>query len=208
MNVNYGYIIDGAITAPVAMGSVFNGVGGWHTLTDEERAEHGWHPCDVFNEGYDAKTQIRSVLPVLSFDGERIKVEYTLIDKPFEQVRDESLSSLAEIRYVEEIANITCEETGVIQSASRAERLNVADKIDFLERSPDIESTPWKDSSGTWHSVSAEDLRTLLEKMRAHVDNAYRAEHSVATMIMAAESIEDIISIDLQTAFKEALSGA
>lgn len=205
MNVNYGYIDSGNIIAPVAMRSQFNGVGAWHTLTDAERAKHDWYPADVLNEGCNPITQER-LGPTITFNGERITVEYTVTDKPLMQIRDELLSKLGKVRYAEEIRNVVCDDSGVTQSPTQSERANVADKIGFLERSPDIDSTPWKDSAGMWHTVTLEDLQTLLSKMRTHVDNAYRAEHEVATLIMAADSVDELIAIDIPQSFADAMT--
>ena len=36
--MNYGTVQQGVITAPLTMRSNFNGVGAWHTHTDEQRA--------------------------------------------------------------------------------------------------------------------------------------------------------------------------
>ena len=88
MDTNFGTVNSDLIEAPLTMRSTFNGILAFHTLTDQERAEQAnWYPCDVINEGYDSRTQIRSTLPELSFDGERIKAEYTVTDKPIETIR-------------------------------------------------------------------------------------------------------------------------
>lgn len=74
--------------APVNLRSRYKDVLAFHLLTDEQRKEHGWYPCTVINESYDPINQNRSE-PVKTFDGNQVTVEYTITDKPPEQLEAE-----------------------------------------------------------------------------------------------------------------------
>jgi hypothetical protein len=69
----------------------FKGIGGWHTLTDEERAKHGWYPCVEVNAQYNPTTQIRSV-PEFVLKDNVVTATYTIWDKPESQVFMEAMT--------------------------------------------------------------------------------------------------------------------
>ena len=207
MNTNYGTVNRDLIEAPLTMCSQFNGILAFHTLTDQERAEQAnWYPCDVINEGYDSRTQTRSALPELSFDGERIKAEYTVTDKPLETIRQESLESLADIRYAREIEGVTSVE-GIQQWTDRANRALLTDKISFMSNNAGINKTSWKARNG-FVQMDVEGLKELQALVGFHVDQTYKAENAVSGMIVAAETIQDILSINIADEFEIAFSGS
>lgn len=205
MNVNYGTVINGLITAPLTMCSNFNGIGAWHTLSDDERAEHGWFPADVFNENYDPRIQTRSDAPVCAFDGERITATYTLSDKNPELIKSGLLDQLAEIRFSVETAGVVSSD-GVNQSTDRAERLVLADKLAFMRSKPDLKVTHWK-AAGKWHTLTLEQLAALYAQVGTHVDNCYIAEHTVAQQLENAKKPAQLLAINLASAFDDAMPG-
>lgn len=206
MNTNYGIIEGGKITAPLTMRSNFNGVGAWHTLTDEERAAYGWYPADVINESYDPRSQIRSIDPVNTFDGERIRAEYTITDKPLETIQSEDLDRLADIRYQQEISGVTSGD-GISQSSRRLDRLLLADKISFMEANPSVKTTNWKAENGRFQ-VDVDQLKELQSLVGFHVDQTYKAENAVAEMIQDAKSVEDLLAINVADEFQIAFTGS
>lgn len=203
--MNYGTVLNGVITAPLAMESTFAGVGAWHTLTDAERAEHGWYPAEIVNEGYEPRTQSRFG-PTLSFDGELITVTYTVTDKPLETIQNEDLDRLADIRYAREVAGVTSAD-GIQQSTSRIDRLLLADKIQFIANNPSVKTTSWKAMNGRY-PLSLQGLEELQSLVGFHVDQAYKAEEVVAVMIQAAETVDDLLSINIADEFEIAFSGS
>ncbi len=73
--------------------SRFRGVGGWHILTDEERAKHGWYPCIEVNANYNPTTQIRSPAEFVLADG-IVTATYTIWDKPESQIYSEAADNI------------------------------------------------------------------------------------------------------------------
>jgi len=69
----------------------FRGIRGWHTLTDQERATHGWYPCVEVNANYNPTTQIRSPAEFVLADGV-VTATYTIWDKPESQILNEALT--------------------------------------------------------------------------------------------------------------------
>lgn len=95
--VTYAYRENGSWKIS-AMTSRFKGIGGWHRLTDAQRAEHGWYPCFLVNEAFDPETQSRSSAPVKwEFDEEAKKVTatYALAEKSPETRRAEIEAGLS-----------------------------------------------------------------------------------------------------------------
>lgn len=201
--MNYGTVQQGVITAPLTMCSNFNGVGAWHTLTDEQRAEYGWYPCDMVGEGYDPRTQERTG-PVLSFDGQRIAATYTIVEKSLETVQAEALTALAAHRFSVETAGVTSA-AGINQPTGRAERLLLADKLAFMRENPTLTTTMWK-ASGDWYELTTDQLGELQTLVGMHVNKCYLAEHSVALQVTAADTVAALVAINLTSAFNDALA--
>lgn len=88
----YAYRDDGRWTIASLMPR-FKGIGGWHTLTDAERAQHGWYPCVEVNANYNPTTQIRSPAEFVLVDNV-VTATYTVWDKPEEQVYAEAAAKV------------------------------------------------------------------------------------------------------------------
>ena len=71
----------------------FNGIGGWHTLTDDERAQHGWFPCIEVNAAFNPTTQIRSPASFELADGV-VTATYTIWNKTPEQIAAETKDAM------------------------------------------------------------------------------------------------------------------
>jgi len=85
----YAYKDDGKWTIASLMPR-FRGIGGWHTLTDAERAKHGWYPCVEVNGNYNPTTHVRST-PSFVLSDNVVTANYTIWDKPESQIFNEAL---------------------------------------------------------------------------------------------------------------------
>ena len=203
MNTNYGTVNGDLIEAPLTMRSTFNGILAFHTLTDDERTEQAnWYPCDVINEGYDSRTQTRSTLPELTFDGERIKAEYTVTNKLVNEIKDDFLEQLSSVRYEKEVGGIVYE--GISQSTKRDKRLELADKVKFM--STRTEPTMWK-SDGGWNELSYDQIKALSDAVGLHVDNCFKAENEVFKIIKASTKAK-LIEMNISDLFEQELAKA
>jgi hypothetical protein len=191
--MNYGYIERNKIVAPVAMRSRFNNIGGWHTLTDEQRAEHGWYPCDVINEGYDAITQIRSTLPELVFDNEaqRITATYTVTDKTLETIKREHKERITEDRYEDEVAGISV--NGQFVETDRASQTRIAQAQSLVQLDPTT-AVNWKSTNG-WAILNATNITEIALAIGKHVQKCFTKEKELHSLIDECESIEEVLSI-------------
>ena len=156
---SYGYIENNKIIAPVAMRSRFKHIGAWHLLTDAQRAEHKWYPCDVINEGYDATTQIRSTLPELVFDKDtqRITATYTVTDKTLETVKREHKERITEARYEEEVSGVDV--NGYEIETDRNSQTRITQAYALVQIDP-TRTIDWKCGS-TWITLNAETITMM-----------------------------------------------
>ena len=117
-----------------------------------------------------------------------------------------ALDRLADIRYAREIEGVTSAE-GVEQWTDRANRALLTDKISFMSSNPGIKQTSWKARNG-FVQLDVEGLKDLQSLVGFHVDQTYKAENAVSGMIVAAETIEDLLSINIADEFEIAFSGS
>lgn len=178
MQVNYGYIQDNKIIAPVAMRSRFNNIGAWHTLTDEERANHKWYPCDVINEQYSPITQHRSQ-PQYSFDGKRITVTYTVTDKTLDEIKEDFKKQLADHRWTIETRGITVFGNSI--KTDRESQATLSAAYTSLKNGL-LTQTDWKSDSG-WTTVTLVELEPIASAVANHVSQCFSAEKTVSNSI-------------------------
>jgi hypothetical protein len=76
---HYAYKSANTFVWPVALRSRFNNIGGWHTLTDQERAKQGWYPIEYNNLAYNSLRQSRQLESARLIDGV-FKVVYQVTD--------------------------------------------------------------------------------------------------------------------------------
>jgi len=86
---------------PVNLDSRFNGIGGWHLLSDKERAKQEFYPLVLINEVANP-TQIRSTFADMVLDPVTLIVTgtYTLTDKSLEYYKNERIQEAKAIRDV------------------------------------------------------------------------------------------------------------
>ena len=194
--MNYATIDKfGRITAPVAMRARFNDIGGWHTLTDEQRAEHGWYPCTLINEQYDPARQIRSIDPVCVFDAEakHVTATYTIVDKPLETVKRERKEHIAACRYAEEVNGVTLPD-GTRVETDREAQTRVAGAFSLATIDPNV-TINWKNQDG-WVQLSAETVINMGAAIGTHVQECFTKERDKCELIDQATSIEEVLNID------------
>ena len=207
--MNYGTVNGRLIIAPLTISSKYTTpegvvIGAWHTLTDDERAEYGWYPCEIINEGYDPLTQTRTDLPELSFNESKklITAKYTITNKLVDEIKDDFLEQLSSVRYEKEVGGIVYE--GISQSTKRDKRLELADKVKFMSTS--TEPTMWK-SDGGWNELSYDQIKALSDAVGLHVDNCFKAENEVFKIIKASTKAK-LIEMNIPDLFEQELAKA
>lgn len=196
--MNYGTVNDGVITAPLAMCSSYEGIGAWHTLTDEQRAEYGWYKCDVVNESFNAFTQTRSENPELSFDGVLITAAYTVIDKSLPSVKSDMRQALAEYRFDFETAGLVMSD-GLRVMTDRESQSQLSTTYHDLKNGL-IPDTDWK-ADNAWQLVSSEEIEPIARAVAAHRRGCFRGERQIRELIDAAATVEELEAINIALQF-------
>lgn len=203
--MNYGTVINGIITAPIAMCSSFDGVGAWHTRTDEFRAQYGWYTCEVLNASFNTLTQSRGEVPVLAFDGEKITASYTIIDKAVETIQSDLLASLAAYRFTFEVGGLTLGD-GLRVLTDRESQAQLSNAFVTLKHGL-IPNTDWKGSNG-WQLVGLQEIEPIAQAVAAHGRGCFRGERIVQTVVNDATTIAELETIDIATLFVAAYQEA
>ena len=192
---SYGYIENNRIIAPVAMRSRFKGVGAWHLLTDEQRADYGWYPCAVFGEGYDAALQVRSELPECVFDPvtKIITATYNVVDKPIEAIKVEQKQRITESRYQEEVSGKTIDV--VFYDTDRTTQVMLGNAFSLVQFDPEITEVDWKSSDGSWAKVSKTQLLEMGKIVGRHVQDCFSKECRLHKLIDACETKEEVLKV-------------
>lgn len=193
----YGYFENSRIIAPVAMRARFADVGAWHTLTDAQRAIHRWHPCDVINEGYNARTQRRTG-PVLSFDGSRIRCEYTVTDKTPAEIRQDITDELAAHRYDFETGGIAV--AGAHIKTDRESQAQLSAAYTSL-KSGLIPNTDWKAANG-FQTVTLAEIEPIAAAVAAHVRACFAAERAITADLDLLEDVDALAAFDVAAEFE------
>lgn len=191
---SYGYIDGNKIIAPVAMRSRFKQVGAWHLLTDAQRAEHDWYPCDVINEGYDAETHSRSELPLLTFDKEakRITAAYTILEKPLETVKREHKDRITVARYETEIGGILVDGQLIDTARTTQTRISQAHSLVQLDPTTTID---WKSGAG-WEVLDAATVTKLALTIVKHVQTCFSKEKELHDRIDACNTVDEVLAVN------------
>ena len=192
--MNYGYIERNKIVAPVAMRSRLNNIGGWHTLTDEQRADHGWYPCDVINEGYDTLRQVRSTFPECTFDPatKRITATFTIVEKPLDTVKVEQKQRITESRYESEVSGVLLGDA--MLDADRDTQTRIAQAKMLVDNDPSI-VIKWKKANGEWVGLSHETITAMSLAIGKHVQQCFSKESDLHAVVDACDNIDDVLNI-------------
>ena len=101
------------VEAPVSLRSRYDGIGGFHLLTDAERLAHGWYPLTLVNEQYNHKTQNRSEVPNYEILEDSVIGTYTVTDKSIQTIMAET-----KVEYELEVEKLIQDEIDKYNSAN------------------------------------------------------------------------------------------
>ena len=194
----YAYRENGKWVFPVNMRSRFNGVGAFHTLTDEQRAKHGWYVFDPTNYHYDPKTQNRFGAFNLRVEGIYLKCDYVIQDKTLDTVKDEVRQAVAAYRYDKEVGGIEFGEAIVATDRGSQSMLNAA-----VSRAKEDSTftVDWKTRSG-FVTLDAPSLIALGNAVSNHVEQCFSAECKVdRDHITPTIDLEALANLDVESLF-------
>jgi hypothetical protein len=172
--------------------SRFHGVGAFHTLTDEERAKHGFYPCVVINEQYDRLRENRTSEPLSwELNDNVVTATYQVTSKPLSQALEEKRSELKELREKEVAEPINNVQVGRIEARENIQ--GAIDRFDTLAPSGVIGWVMADNSIGMLTKAQLEQIADGYVIRKAQVFNKYGM---LCLALNEAETIEDIIAIE------------
>lgn len=195
----YAYREDGNWVFPVNMRSRFNGVGAWHTLTDEQRAKHGWYVFNPTNYEYDPKTQGRFGAFDLEVNGIYLNCNYVIQDKTLDAIKTEARQALASMRYDKEVGGI--EFGGAVVATDRSSQAMLNAAVVKANSDPAF-SVDWKTQNG-FVTLDSTGLIALGNAVSNHVQKCFSAECKVdRDHIAVADTVDGVVNLNLEDLFE------
>lgn len=198
-------IVEGEnITGPVTLVSNYNGVGGFHRLTDEQRKSYGWYPAVVTEQDYNPRTHYQNP-PVCTFDAETetVAVEFQNIEKSIAQIQAEMLAELAAYRYAREVSGIVVSGND-IRTDRDSQSMLTGGVVAFNEGF--FASIQWKMDNGSWITIDQATCVAIAGAVALHVQKCFSSEKTVSDTILATYNVAALAAIDIAASFEAAYS--
>ncbi|WP_454917419.1 DUF4376 domain-containing protein [Xanthobacter sediminis] len=113
-----------------------------------------------------------------------------------ESARADALAQLADRRWRAETGGIVV--GGLPLPTDERAQLKITGAAVAAERDPEMSIT-WKCTGGVWVTLTAAQVLALADAVRAHVQAAFDREATLAGAITAAETVEAVAAIDIET---------
>lgn len=191
--MNYGYFSNGEIAAPVSMCTRFNDIGAWHTLSDEERAEHGWYPCDIIDEDKDQRLFIKVLSRKELVEG-RIIVSYEYLPRGLYSVMEDRLELL-----VSSYNNALNSDVVFNDQAFKVEHIQTL--TDACRGGLDV----YVDINGLLRKLDRDTAERILATLLEREHNLLALRYELQEKIKNSKSPEDVLQVDIQTGFNKYL---
>lgn len=122
---------DGSYKAPFNLMGRYNGVGGFHLLTDEEREQYNWFRCELYNESYNELIESRTNEPECVWDDDKhcIIATYTIVPYPLNYVIEtkcDQVDKLLKQKIYTDIEVMFPDGPKVVQFRNDQDRLNLS----------------------------------------------------------------------------------
>ena len=189
--MHYGYFFEGEIVAPVPMCPRFNDIGAWHTLSDEERAEHGWHPCVVHDSRKDQRLHMR-LPPLAEFKGDHFEATYSYVEKGLYLVMEEKLELLT-----------SAYNAALVKPVLFLERLFTVNDIPALQEAVASRETTVYIESGLVVQMTANEAMKLTQDLLRHKQHCLRIRYGVQTQIKNATTPEEVVQVCVNSGFDQ-----
>jgi len=132
----YAYKENGRWIGPVSLMPRFRNIGGWHTLTDEQRAAHEWYPLVIgVGNNYNQRTHLRTEHPVTwTLEDNIVHADYDVWEKPLSQIISERCAEIDAEREARFWGNIAYtfpndEAPDAVQFRNDMDRQNIQDTV-------------------------------------------------------------------------------
>lgn len=194
----YAYRDNNKWFGPVSLRSRFKGVGGWHTLTDEQRAVYDWYPCVTINENYNPLTQRRSPYPVkYTLKDGMVTAEYVLVDKSLSEIKAEKRQEINRIREEKfDDPNVTVEAHGTLWQADKRSLQTLNDAITlFTVHGNTPNGFVWRDYYNVNHPADLAFLVGIASAVSVHRKQIWFTSWTLKAQVDTAETAKEVINI-------------
>ncbi len=186
----YAYKENNRWVYPVGLRSRFKGVGGFHTLTDAQRAQHGWYPLNIVNGEYDEQTQNRFFVSE-EFENDVLVVTYRVEKKDIETQKIEAKEALKKLRQQKQLEPMDI--FGFTEVFSPETIALFTGKA--LKASLDSTITcQWKTPSG-FVTLTAEQIMAIAKEVDNKIQALFDKESELSALMDSAENPFEILKL-------------
>lgn len=119
-------------------------------------------------------------------------------DIPISDLKAQKKAELADVRFRHETGGITV--AGAQVRTDRDSQAMITGALAFVQINPGPGSwIDWKGADGAWVQLDAAAVTSIAKAVAAHVQACFSAERSLAELIAAAETVEEVAGINLET---------
>lgn len=204
--MQYAYLEDGKWIGPVALRSRFRDVGGWHTLTDEQRAAHRWYPLVIENDAFDPRKQTRSPLKNWRLVNGVVYAEYDVFNKSLQQIISERCTQVNTLAEQKMWNNVPYTFPGddvedAIQFRNPTDRSNIESvvmeaQIKLLESNND--PIVFMPMSNNVKHMSAHDVLQMGIHVKHEKTKVYEAVWAHKQTLRSFTSIDDVLAYNIE----------
>ena len=171
--------------------SRFKDVGGFHLLSDAERAKYGFYPCTVIGESYDPERENRTEVPISwELKNNHVTATYQVAPKPLSQAKEEKRESLKKER-----DSMIAEDINNFQMGRQQDRENIQGAIDKWEILTEGDSRHWIMADNSVKAVTKQELIDVSNAYAIRQNNVFGQYGILCTMLEMATDIEEVIAI-------------
>lgn len=120
---------------------------------------------------------------------------------PLETVKTETLRELARIRFAHETKGISLPNGARIHTDRDSQAL-ISGAYSTLQAGM-LPSINWKAKDGVWVTLTIAEITPIATMVSMHVEACFSNEKRLSDLVAAAQSVEDVSSIDLQSGWPE-----
>jgi len=185
----------------------YNNIGGFHLLTDEQRQEHGWYKCELYNEQYDDRFQIRTQYPECVYDTERnvVVATYTITNIPLNQViesRCDDVDKLLQQKMYSDVEVQFPDGPKTIQFRNEIDRANLSNVTQaaislVLSGQPNF-LMPYRTADNVTQYVSAGGMIDIGNKVMEQKQNLVSTAWAHKDALREMEDYPDLLEYDIQ----------
>lgn len=191
----YAYKIDNQWTLG-NLTSRFNNIGGFHLLSDEERATHGFYRCIVVNESYDRLRENRTEVPISwGLDEYIVTATYQIAPKPLSQAKEERRSIFKEKRDEEIALPINNVQVGRLE-----DRENITGSINRFDELSQDGVIGWIMADNSVSMLTNQNLQDVSNAYSIRKAQVFSKYGLLCAQLEQAQTIDDVLMIDWSNA--------